>query len=156
MLWNRLGMVVSSLCVVHCAAMPFVLAWLPTLGSSLPGDVHLHRWLAGASVLLCGASFLPAFRQHRRRHVVGLACFGLICLLSAAISQEDDCCRDCCREIQTVSRAEPDWWTTLRQGLTPFGGVCLTVAHLLNRCRKPCCDRECSVNQITPLNKEPS
>jgi MerC mercury resistance protein len=140
MMWDRLGMVLSGLCVVHCLAMPFALAWLPLLGSVLPDDVHFHRWLAGASVAISGVSLLPGFLRHQRRLVALLAVAGLTCLLTAAIAQREACCHRCCYAEPTACAPESTWWLWCQSVLTPLGGVCLTVAHLNNRCHRPCCD----------------
>ena len=40
------GMVASVGCAIHCAAMPFVIAYLPTLGLSFLADEAFHQWMA--------------------------------------------------------------------------------------------------------------
>ena len=38
------GMIASIGCAIHCAAMPLVLAYLPTLGLSWLADEVFHKW----------------------------------------------------------------------------------------------------------------
>ena len=90
---DRFGMLLSVLCMVHCAAMPFVLAWLPMLGASGLADESAHRWLAGGAMLLGATAFLPGFRTHRQWSVLALGVLGLSLITHAAFAHEDDCCR---------------------------------------------------------------
>ena len=41
-----LGIVASVGCAIHCAAMPFVFAYLPALGLSFLADEAFHKWMA--------------------------------------------------------------------------------------------------------------
>jgi hypothetical protein len=41
-----LGMIASIGCAIHCAAMPFVIAYLPALGLSFLADEAFHKWMA--------------------------------------------------------------------------------------------------------------
>ena len=41
-----LGIVASIGCAIHCAAMPFVFAYLPAMGLSFLADESFHKWMA--------------------------------------------------------------------------------------------------------------
>lgn len=64
--WDRLGIVASLGCAVHCLAAPFLLLLLPTLGS-----VWSHpaaHWVLAALVLpLAGIVVWRGYRLHRKR-----------------------------------------------------------------------------------------
>lgn len=64
--WDRLGIVASLGCAVHCLAAPFLLLLLPTLGS-----VWSHpaaHWVLAALVLpLAGVVVWRGYRLHRKR-----------------------------------------------------------------------------------------
>src|SRR5579871_5931356 len=63
---DALGACVSGLCLVHCTAMPLLLAFSPTLAHLIPGDEWLHGVFA---CLVVGAglpSFFMGFRRHRK------------------------------------------------------------------------------------------
>ncbi|MEM6364443.1 MAG: MerC domain-containing protein, partial [Planctomycetota bacterium] len=42
------GVVASIACAIHCAAMPFVIAYLPAMGLSFLADEAFHKWMAVA------------------------------------------------------------------------------------------------------------
>lgn len=100
---DRFGMMLSVLCMVHCAAMPFVLAWLPMLGASWLADETAHRWLAGGAMLLGAMAFWPGYRMHRKWGVLLLGLLGLSLITHAAFAHEDDCCRPFLSRIALAS-----------------------------------------------------
>ena len=64
-LWDRLGISASALCLVHCVALPFLLAGIPTLArfeSSLGTGFHI------AMAVLVTATVVPALRGGFKRH----------------------------------------------------------------------------------------
>ena len=64
---DRIGVVASSLCAVHCALTPFAIGLLPLLGLSLLADERTEWAFVGVSVAVGFSSLLPAyFRRHRR------------------------------------------------------------------------------------------
>jgi len=64
-LWDRLGISASALCLVHCVALPFLLAGMPALArfeSSLGTGFHI------AMAVLVTATVIPALRGGYKRH----------------------------------------------------------------------------------------
>lgn len=50
--WHRVGMGLSVLCLVHCLALPWLLASLPlVMLAALPGSVRANEWLHAALIL---------------------------------------------------------------------------------------------------------
>lgn len=76
------GMAASALCLVHCLAMPLLLAAFPLLG--LGGDHHaLHdALLLGVSVPVLLA-LVPGYLKHRDPVAVSLGVAGLLSFLVA-------------------------------------------------------------------------
>ena len=76
------GMAASALCLVHCLAMPLLLAAFPLLG--LGGEHHaLHDALllgVTAPVLL---ALVPGYLKHRDPVALMLGVAGLVCFLAA-------------------------------------------------------------------------
>ncbi|QDT11409.1 MerC domain-containing protein [Planctomycetes bacterium K23_9] len=93
-----IGIVASIGCAVHCAAMPFVIAYLPMLGLSFLADEGFHRWMTLACFAIALAAFVPGFRQHRRWVPGAIAVIGLSLITFAAFGIAGDCCVAC--EIQ--------------------------------------------------------
>jgi len=64
-LWDRLGISASALCLVHCVALPFLLAGMPALArfeSSLGTGFHI------VMAVLVTATVVPALRGGFKRH----------------------------------------------------------------------------------------
>ena len=92
---DLLGITASVACAIHCAAMPFVIGFLPALGLSFLAEEAFHKWMAGACFVLALAAFIPGWRRHRRcaPALVGLA--GLAIVTATAFGLNDECCAAC-------------------------------------------------------------
>lgn len=89
------GVIASIGCAVHCAAMPFVIAYLPALGLSFLADEAFHQWMAVGCFGIALAAFVPGFRQHGRFTPVVIAAFGLAMISVAAFGFTGECCPSC-------------------------------------------------------------
>ncbi|MBA2117688.1 MerC domain-containing protein [Bremerella alba] len=90
-----LGIVASIACAIHCAAMPFIIGFLPMLGLSFLADESFHKWMAGVCILIAVAAFIPGWRKHRRWLPGTLAVCGLAIITSAAYGLSGECCEVC-------------------------------------------------------------
>ena len=75
--WDAIGIGASTLCAIHCAVLPFVLAFSPTLAHFLPGDEVVHRALAYLLAAVGLIAFWTAYKVHRRKTVVLLLAVGI-------------------------------------------------------------------------------
>lgn len=128
--WDRLGMVASALCAVHCAVTPFVSLVLPALAAA---EGVTHQVLAVAVVLFALLAFVPGARVHGKRRVLLAGLIGVALIWTALLT--DDLLAD-----------------ALRDGLTVAGGLVMVVAHLFNvaLCRRcALCCGECEVPRGT-------
>jgi MerC mercury resistance protein len=75
------GIFASALCLLHCLAMPLVLAALPAMGWA--GHDHAHEVLIGVALAAALLSLGPGYLAHRRRAVPLLGGAGLACLAAA-------------------------------------------------------------------------
>ncbi|SMP60043.1 MerC mercury resistance protein [Neorhodopirellula lusitana] len=89
------GIVASIGCAIHCAAMPFVIAYLPTLGLSFLADESFHQWMALACFSIAMAAFIPGFRTHKQLLPSVIAVMGLLLITGAAFGMAGDCCATC-------------------------------------------------------------
>ena len=159
-----MGIVASVGCAIHCAAMPFVIAYLPALGLSFLADEAFHKWMALICFLIAIVAFIPGIRTHRNWIPVFIGAIGLVFITFAAFGLAGECCPSCSAATVPVSEhsdsivsgtacavcdecdhcqstADPtvvpvskkDLLATLAPWITPFGGVLLVSAHLLNR-----------------------
>ncbi|MEM9409630.1 MAG: MerC domain-containing protein [Planctomycetota bacterium] len=170
-----IGVVASVGCAIHCAAMPFVIAYLPALGLSFLADEAFHKWMALACFLIAIAAFLPGLRRHGSWIPIGVGSVGLGIITYAAFGLAGECCPSCsaaetavivdedcdcdceaCEKIESPdsivgiqnvkvdveseTHAESkDLLSRLAPWLTPFGGMMLVCAHLLNKRFGSCC-----------------
>lgn len=154
------GLAASVGCAIHCAMMPFVIAYLPVLGLSWLADEAFHFWMAIVCFAIAITSFVPGFRKHGNLIPLGLGAVGVTILLSHSLFG-CDCCSGCsATELQTAGTAactsceccsteicknEPPtvpFSKAISPWLPPVGGLFLIVAHLVNHfkgCREGCC-----------------
>lgn len=81
---DRLGIVASLACVVHCLAAPLLLLFLPVLGAwwSHPAA----HWVLAALVLpLAGIVIVRGYRKHRRRIAVVALALGMVFIVAGLV-----------------------------------------------------------------------
>jgi MerC mercury resistance protein len=87
------GVLCSIGCAVHCAAMPVLVATLPSLTSlRWLSDPLFHQAVAVLCAVLVSQAIVPGYRKHRESRVLTLAGFGLGLLFIAAFILPDTCC----------------------------------------------------------------
>lgn len=90
-----LGIVASVGCAIHCAAMPFVIAYLPALGLSFLADEAFHKWMFVVCMGIGLAAFFPGWKLHRRLVPIAIATVGLTMIGTAAFGFAGECCASC-------------------------------------------------------------
>ncbi|MCY4233814.1 MAG: MerC domain-containing protein [Bacteroidetes bacterium] len=110
------GIILSTLCFLHCLAVPFIatgaLIWMAS------ETIHFGLTISLAGIVMFVA--WPSYQQHRRAVVPTLMGTGLILLIIALLSEEA-----LGENVETI--------------LTSFGSVVLVVGHVLNhRLRRSC------------------
>ena len=78
---DRWGQALSLICLVHCVATPVVLMLAPAMAGFLGG---WHPVLLGGVVLTAAWAFVPGYRFHHSKRVLGLALAG-VSLLSIGV-----------------------------------------------------------------------
>lgn len=122
-----LGIGLSVLCLIHCLALPVLIAFAPVLLRNLPGDDATHRTLAVVIGFVGLLAFRSGYKVHRRRWLLCLFCLGLL-LISVAAALGD---------VVLTGSGEAT--------VTVAGGLLLVTAHLFNHsfCRS-CAMKDCS------------
>lgn len=112
---DALAMAFSALCLVHCLALPLLVAALPLAASSLFADERFHQWLLLGAVPTSVIALGWGWRRHRDSLVAWLGAVGLVLMVFAAFG------------IQTgLIDAFGE------RLLTVIGAIALAVAHLRN------------------------
>ena len=68
---------VSLICLVHCLALPLLIAALPALSQVLSVPEGFHRGVALIALPASSVALLSGFRRHRSARALGLAVLGL-------------------------------------------------------------------------------
>src|SRR6185369_12963325 len=80
---DALGIAASSLCIVHCAAMPFVVGLLPLIGLQFLSGHTAHMCLAFFVFTFALSAVVPGYLKHRHSGVLAAMLLGLSLVLLA-------------------------------------------------------------------------
>lgn len=120
------GSALSTLCAIHCLAMPFVAGLLPVLGLNFLGDRAFERAACVTMTALAAFCLLRGCQRHRRWWLLGLLAVGASLTLGTqfifAADPAATCAKACCSESVNWSQA-----------LVMFaGGGLIAASHILN------------------------
>lgn len=108
---ERVAVVTSLACLVHCLALPFVLAALPALAATFPVSETFHVWILLIAVPASGFALLNGGTFHHVWTPSVIGALGLALLVIGAL---------------VYGGQAPE------TPVTVAGGVFLAVAHTLN------------------------
>ncbi len=74
---DNLGILASALCLVHCLAMPFIIAFLPLLGLQFLETHESHLIIASFIWIFALFAIVPGYLKHKKREVLLGMIFGL-------------------------------------------------------------------------------
>ena len=83
--FDRIAIALSTICIVHCLAMPFVIAVLPLAAFTVGGDGHFHTLMLWFVVPTSLLGFGLGVRVHRRADIVALGVAAIAVLATAAL-----------------------------------------------------------------------
>ncbi len=83
--FDRVAIVLSTVCIVHCLAMPFVIAVLPIAAFAVGGDGHFHSLMLWFVVPTSVLGFGLGMRVHRRFDIVAMGVVAIAALAAAAL-----------------------------------------------------------------------
>lgn len=111
---DSLGTAGATVCAVHCALLPFVLALLPALGLGMMASARLeYGYVAFASVLALASLWL-GYRRHRVYRALAFLVPGLVAVWGGVL----------------VPALHED--IVVHAVVMTFGGTLIAVAHLVN------------------------
>jgi hypothetical protein len=111
---DRIAISLSAICIVHCLAVPLIVAILPIAAISFGGDAHFHALILWLVVPVSLIGLVMGFRVHGRVSLVALGVAGVVILALAA----------------TVGHEQ---WPALAEVLVSVGGsLLLASAHWMN------------------------
>jgi hypothetical protein len=113
----------SALCLVHCLALPLIVAGLPFLVQFSEG--HLHAQMLIVVLPLSSVALWLGFRRHRSRGIVSAGIVGMLTLIIGA----------------TV--AHSNLGLTADRVFTVVGALVLATAHFYNSYRSKLMSSSC-------------
>jgi hypothetical protein len=115
---DRLGICLSSLCLIHCLLAPLVLL-LPSLGF-LQIEEWFHGVLLIAAPLVALLAFIPGYRRHQNKMVFVWSSAGFVLFIAAVAFFEHG--------------------SILGATVSVLGSLLMIRAHLFNRRLCACCE----------------
>lgn len=133
--WDRTGLLISSLCIVHCLALPVLLIVAPGVDLFL-GNPYFEAALLSLAIVIGSISFWTSFQKHKKCQPMVLGLLGVIFL---AVSL--------CGDFFSGHDHPHSYTTGFWQNLDYFmigGGLLLVAGHFWNIHACHCfCDRGC-------------
>lgn len=111
---DRLGVVASAVCFLHCVATPVVLSLSAVYVHFLPSEEHTHRVLAVMVTLVGALALGTGYRKHKQRSILALMAVGLALIFTGAFYGD---------------RLPSHWYEVV---VTLAGSCCMITAHRLN------------------------
>jgi len=136
-LYDRIGLIASSLCAVHCILMPWLLMFLPILAGTIFTDAKFENVFVAVSILLASFCGYMGCTKHGKWSVMIPVAVGALVLFTVRLSAPAICC------LEDIS-----WPHAMGSA---FGGSLLAVSHFLNlkfsrqnapEEKPPCCPSE--------------
>ena len=82
---DRVAIALSTICIVHCLAMPVLIAVLPVAALAIGGDGHFHSLMLWFVVPTSVLGFGLGLRVHRRIDIVAMGAVAIAALAAAAL-----------------------------------------------------------------------
>ena len=80
---DRVAIALSTICIVHCLAMPVLIAVLPVAALAIGGDGHFHSLMLWFVVPTSVLGFGLGLRVHRRIDIVAMGAAAIAALAAA-------------------------------------------------------------------------
>jgi len=98
-------------CLIHCLALPLLIAAIPVVSSVLPIPLHFHEIALGLAIPATAGALFAGYRRHRLAAPLIAGTVGLTLLTLGAIHWGE---------------------TPLEMPVTVLGSLAIAVAHLAN------------------------
>lgn len=82
---DRIAISLSAICIVHCLAVPLVVAVLPIAALGFGGDSHFHVTILWLVVPASVVGLFMGFREHHRAVIVAAGFVGMAIVVVAAL-----------------------------------------------------------------------
>jgi hypothetical protein len=111
---DRIAISLSTICIVHCLAMPFLVALLPVVALSFGGDGHFHALMLWLVVPTSAIGFSLGYRVHHHSRIVVAGAVAVAVLALVALWGHEH------------------WDPTFEVTVNVAASILLAIAHWLN------------------------
>jgi hypothetical protein len=112
---DKLGMILSAGCLVHCLLMPVVLPLLPLIGLAFGHNGYFHLIMCAIIFINICATLLPGAIKYHKSLPLMLGMYGLLAIIAGGLAEL----------IGHVNEHREVW-------ITMMGSCLIVVAHYLN------------------------
>lgn len=124
-LLSRLGLSASTICAIHCMAMPFLLGVLPTLGLGFLASGWFELAMIGISVVLGAITLGTSYRLHQKINPIVLLTSGVVVLLFNFFGHD----------------SHSELAETLHPYIAAFGAMMIATSYYINNRLCKACER---------------
>jgi len=145
---DRVGVVASALCAIHCAITPIVIILLPAFGRIWAHPIS-HWAMAGFVVPIAAVMMSRGYMKHHKRWVIVAGFLGIVLVLAGAAAPSLEqlvappatpgTADSCCPSVGLTSSGGWGLQFPLSSILTTLGGVFLIATHVGNLCHCSAC-----------------
>jgi hypothetical protein len=123
---DKFAISTSTLCAMHCIALPFLVSVFPALGATIVSDEIFHLWMLSAVIPFSAVGLVLGCRKHKNFTILGAGVVGLLTLIFAAFFGHDI------------------FGDAGERGATLLGAIIIAWAHLKNfsLCRSSQCEHD--------------
>lgn len=82
---DRIAISLSAICIVHCLAVPLVVAVLPIAVLGFGGESHFHAAILWLVVPVSVVGLIMGYREHHRARIVTAGMLGMAVVAYASI-----------------------------------------------------------------------
>ena len=83
---DKFAVSTSTICALHCVALPFVIGVFPAISASFLGEEAFHVWLLWAVIPLSAFGLSLGCGQHKNKSILVAGSMGLGFLVFAALA----------------------------------------------------------------------
>ncbi len=112
-MFDRIGVFLSGLCLVHCLLLPGVISFLPLAATSFLASEGFHFWILVLVIPTTVLALWPTYQRHGDRLPSLIATVGVLILVLATLTHEGHS-------------------PLMDQVLTSVGALVVAVAHIQN------------------------
>ncbi|MEM7646817.1 MAG: MerC domain-containing protein [Pseudomonadota bacterium] len=139
--WDRTGVTVASLCLLHCIGLPFLFLFLPSVQWILDNPM-IEVGILGAGIIVGSIAFLGSYKEHKRKGPMILGISGVVALVIQVVMENLN------HHSHVVEN--PSFETI--EPLTAVGGLLLIAGHLWNiRTCRQFCDHDHHPGEAQPM-----